>query len=242
MGLISLDDFEKQLGGAPQAPSQQPEQTPSSANIPMVMTGANIGGATMAKDPLAMKAAELAMANQAAIEKTRQEKGIEGAGPDITGRVTLAKEALRSIADVKKRMFPDGTPQSFNRMLAFASNLPRISVPFTKISTPSARPDNPFDPRDDKGASNAQNVNREMGTALSGRQLIQTGVAARPEETQALVDQFAPKLTSAAESALNGLNQLERFYTEFLQGVDPQGVKGVNVAPKKKSYRSLWGE
>ena len=54
-----------------------------------------------------------------------------------------------------------------------------------------------------------------MGAALSGRQLIQTGVAARPEETQRLIQQFAPNLFSNPKSALNGLNELEVFYKNY---------------------------
>jgi len=108
----------------------------------------------------------------------------------------LAKESIQNIQDIKKILFPTGKARPFKRTTAFASNLPECSLPIL--------PSRGWDKAE-------QDVFRKMGAALSGRQLIQTGVAARPEETQKLISQFAPSVGSNPEAALAGLNELENF-------------------------------
>ena len=73
-----------------------------------------------------------------------------------------------------------------------------------------------------------------MGAALSGRQLIQTGVAARPEETQRLIQQFAPNLFSNPKSALKGLNELEDFYKNYRQTLKGKGI--ISQSNQSKQY------
>ena len=136
--------------------------------------------------------------------KAEEEKALrlaKGITPDKAGLASLAKESIKNIQDVKEILFPDGTAKSFKRTTAFAANLPGGSLPIL--------------PSRGWGKSE-QEVFRKMGSALSGRQLIQTGVAARPEETQKLVSQFSPSGGSNPEAALNGLNELEDFYKNYL--------------------------
>ncbi|HEY9874587.1 MAG TPA: hypothetical protein V6D12_14200 [Candidatus Obscuribacterales bacterium] len=136
-------------------------------------------------------------------QKKITEKLVAGPGADLAGRVTLAKESLKNIKDIKNILFPKGDTKSFKRFVAFGSNLPGPGkkLPFNK---------------------NAQDVHRKMGAALSGRLLIQTGVAASPGERENLISQFAPNAFSNPDSAMNALNELETFYKTFLGESDPE--------------------
>ena len=116
-------------------------------------------------------------------------------------------------------MFPDGTPKSFRRDVAFGSNVPGGTAPLIGAVIPDTVPFG------EKG----QTVFRKVGAALSGRQLIQTGVAARPEETAKLVSQFAPNWASNPKSALEGLQELKSFYQSYISEIDPQKVKRASV-------------
>jgi hypothetical protein len=141
------------------------------------------------------------------LEQKKQEKIIAGVSGEVSGRVTLAKESIKNIQDIKKTLFPGGTPESFKRTTAFASNLPGGTLPLL--------------PQRGWGQAE-QDVFRKMGAALSGRQLIQTGVAAGPEETAKLVAQFAPSGGSNPQAAWNGLNELEDFYKMYLKETVPE--------------------
>lgn len=202
------------LGGQ-QAPVQ---------NSGFVTSGINRSGISM-ENLDALRATER-VKNETELEKAKQLESLKGPAGDIAGRIALARESLTNIQKIKQQMFPDGTPASFDRGLAFASNLK--STPVIGGLLPAVRPDNPIDPNDDQAAARAQNVFRQMGSSISGRQLIQTGVAARPEETQRLVEQFAPGGTSSGEAAFDALDQLEAFYKDYLRVNDPSGAKGLS--------------
>lgn len=118
---------------------------------------------------------------------------------DVGGRVTLGRESLRNLPNLKSTFFPDGTAESFRRDIA------------TKLAAGKF-------PND----KDAQNAYRWLGSMLSGRQLIQTGVAARPDETKNLIKQFGIDFLSNPESALQGLDELETFYGDFIKDVAPQ--------------------
>lgn len=132
---------------------------------------------------------------QAALEK----KQASGAGAEA-GRIALAKESIGNLKDIKKILFPDGTPESFKRSIAAESNI------FGGLSEP------------------AQNVFRKAGASLAARQLISTGVAARPEETEALRRQFVANIKSNPHAAYQALDELERFYGDYLGVADPSGM------------------
>jgi hypothetical protein len=51
--------------------------------------------------------------------------------------------------------------------------------------------------------------------------LIQTGVAARPDETKALTDAFVADVFSNPQSAYEGNVQMEDFYKDFLKTAAP---------------------
>jgi len=132
---------------------------------------------------------------QAALAK----KEATGAGAE-SGKIALAKEAIGSIRDVKSILFPSGTPESFRRSIAAESNI------FGGLS------------------EEAQNVFRKAGNSLAARQLISTGVAARPEETEALQKRFIANIKSNPRAAYQALEELEGFYNEYLGVSDPSGM------------------
>jgi len=160
---------------------------------------------------------------EAALEQKKQEKLGEGIPTSEAGKFSLAEESIKNIEDIKKTLFPDGTPESFKRTTAFASNLPGGSLPVLAS----------------RGWGKAeQDVFRKMGAALSGRQLIQTGVAARPEETQKLISQFAPSVGSNPEAALAGLNELEDFYKSYMNNVKNKGLTNSESTITKQYVRT----
>lgn len=120
------------------------------------------------------------------------------------GRYTLARESMKSLADVKKLLFPDGTPKSFKGDIATKGQIARWGAL----------------PKDKEG----QNLFRKLSTALSARQLIQTGVAARPDETRMLYKQFYANILSDPEALFEGLNQLESFYKDYTSVVSNRGA------------------
>ena len=133
--------------------------------------------------------------NQSAADK----KSMMGAGAE-SGKIALAKESINNINDIKKLLFPDGTPDSFKRGVAAESNI------FGGFG------------------QEAQEVFRKSGASLAARQLISTGVAARPEETEALRRQFIANFKSNPQAALNALNELQGFYDNYLGTADPSGM------------------
>lgn len=151
---------------------------------------------------------------------------------DKAGIANLAKESLTNIEDVKNILFPraPGTtaynPSSYRRDIAVQSNLPMNQAPLIGAVIPS-----------NVGTYGPQTVFRKVSAALSGRQLIQTGVAARPEETQKLIQQFAPSGLMSSQAALEGLTELENFYKDFIYGLQTgqidwrSGKGGGIVAP-----------
>lgn len=162
-----------------------------------------------------------AKAAQKANEQIQSEI-VKGPAEGAVGKIALANESLKNIEDIKTALFPDGTPKSFNREIAFGSNPPALNLPIIGRVGARVRRDNPLDPTDDKVVEKTQDVFRKIGASLSGRQLIQTGVAARPEETQKLLEQFGPNMFSNPEAALKGLNELQTFYKDYLHNALPE--------------------
>lgn len=158
------------------------------------------------------------------------EEAIKPPAGDIGGRIALARESLGNIDKIREDLYPNG---KFDRGIAFGSNIrASIPIPFLNKVLPTVAPNIPFLKEDDPYVNKAQNLFRRMGSALSARQLIQTGTAARPEETARLVEQYAPNVWSGDESAMTGLNELKNFYKDYLNVNDPTGQKGLNPAKK----------
>ena len=194
-------------------------QTPNLMGQDWKMNKIDLGPVTLERTPTEEEA-------QQTISRKVQEKQAEELAKGIptseAGRISLAKESIKNIQDVKKYLFPTGKASSFKRTTAFASNLPGGSLPLL--------------PQRGWGKAE-QEVFRKMGASLSGRQLIQTGVAARPEETQKLVSQFAPSVGSNPEAALAGLNELEDFYKDYIKTVKTRGINQANDSQDNDGFQ-----
>lgn len=150
-----------------------------------------------------------------------QKEIVKGPAEGAVGKIALAQESLKNIDDIEKILFPNG---KFDRGIAARGNMPGVVLPFLGKVTPRIAPDNPLDnnPKENSRAQAGQDYGRKIGAALAARQLIQTGVAARPEETQALYQQFAPNMFSNEKSARAALNELKSFYKEYLNTALPE--------------------
>ena|SRR3990167_2415213 len=155
------------------------------------------------------------------IAETKASELAKGVPTAESGKVALARESIKNIQDVKNILFPSGEAKSFKRNIAYGSNLPGGQYPLLPSVLPFAK--------------NPQNVFRKVGAALSGRQLIQTGVAARPEETAKLMSQFAPNFFSDSDAAFDGLNELEKFYNDYLYIVETKGLQSADEWAKSKN-------
>lgn len=159
------------------------------------------------------------------IEETKQIELAKGIPTAESGKVALAKESIRNIEDVKGMLFsqklPTGEydPSSYKRGTAYGSNITFGQLPIIPSNT---------------GFYTPQTIFRKMGASLSGRQLIQTGVAARPEETAKLVGQFAPSGLMSSKAALEGLNELQEFYRDYLYIVETKGLQAADEWAKSQ--------
>lgn len=157
-----------------------------------------------------------------------------------SGKAALALQSIKDIEDVKSILFPKGSAGSYRRGIALGSNLPMSSMPFIPSNV---------------GTYNPQTIFRKMGSSLSARQLIQTGVAARPDETAKLIRQFAPSGLMSSKAALEGLNELQSFYKTYLNILQTKGIaeadkwaqsqenllnKGNRAPTQKGSFSNLW--
>lgn len=175
----------------------------ASGGSPGAGSPGGMGGFAVSEiDPLT---GDVKMKNVGLEQQIKRNESIQkGAGAEA-GKIALAQESIQNIRDMKKILFPDGTAKSFNRMAAGKANLPIIGGPL------------PFD-------EEGQTLFRKGGAALAARQLIQTGVAARPEETKALVRQFMANSASNPKAAFKALDELENFYGSYLGTTDPTNM------------------
>lgn len=154
---------------------------------------------------------------EARFRQNQQDELAKGIPSGESGKAALAEESIRNIQEVRKMLFPQGTPQSYRRDIAVQSNLPFSGLPGIPQNVGTYEP---------------QTVARKMGAALAGRQLIQTGVAARPEETARLVRQFAPSGLMSSQAAMEGLQELEAFYSNYLQILKTRGIEAAEAWAK----------
>lgn len=125
------------------------------------------------------------------------DRGTEIPGGEA-GRAALAFQSGEvSLPGAKAILFPDGTPQSFRADVALKARLPFYGGPLPKDT-------------------DAQNLYRFLFDSTAAKILIQTGVAARPEEVQAEIKKFIPNFLSDAQATMDGLDQLGQFYEIFL--------------------------
>lgn len=165
-------------------------------------SGGNSGYIVDSIDPLT---GDFKLKNVGAEQQVKRNESIQkGAGPEA-GKIALAQESIKNIQDMRKILFPSGTPESFDRNAAMKSNMPLIggAMPF-----------------DEQG----QTLQRKGGASLAARQLIQTGVAARPEETKNLYKQFMANAFSNPKAAHAALDELEKFYNSYLGTTDPTNM------------------
>src|SRR3990167_11181641 len=200
--------FQGQGGG--QVPPQQsiPQGGGVNAGGGFRPKGFNYGGFNFEREPTEQDRQQEISQKVSETKATELAKGIP---TSETGKAALARESLKNISDVKNILFPTGKSKSFKRATAYGSNLPLGQYPVFPSVTPFRK--------------NPQEVFMKVGAALSGRQLIQTGVAARPEEIAKLMSQFAPNLFSNPEAALNGLDELEAFYKDYLYILETKGLQ-----------------
>lgn len=139
------------------------------------------------------------------------------------GKLSLAQESIPNIDTVIKTLFPDGTPKSFRRDIAIAANPPAFGlfkggIPFSK---------------------EGQNIARLMRTSLAGRQLIVTGVAARPDETKDLMKAFYAGAVSDPEAAFSGLMQLKDFYRSYIKNLKESGdISNIDTGAQMPEFNS----
>lgn len=181
---------------------------------------ANIGGVTFEK-PLEQRLSEQKKKAEAkvaidteykkAISKAEQE--FKAPSGDVSGRLALTKVGGDYVNNIKSILFPDGTPQSFDRKTAA---LARLNRPMQQVSRIAPNVDK-------KDVENAQNINRWFENAIKGKVLIQTGVAARPEEVESERRGFIASAFSEPESAYMALDELQGFYNSFMSLMDPSG-------------------
>ena len=205
--------FQGQGGGQiPQQPIQQGGIGQPSGNMNMgggfQPKGFNYGGFNFERQPTEQ---DIQRDIGIKVQETKATELAKGIPTSETGKAALARESLKNISDVKNILFPTGEAKSFKRATAYGSNLPGGQFPILPSVAPFRK--------------NPQEVFRKVGAALSGRQLIQTGVAARTEETAKLMSQFAPNLFSNPEAALNGLDELEAFYKDYLYILETKGLQ-----------------
>lgn len=163
---------------------------------------------------------------------------VKGPAEGAVGKIALAQESLKNLDDIESILFKDG---KFDRGIAARGNMPGVVLPFLGKITPRIAPDNPLDinPKENERAQAGQDYGRKIGAALAARQLIQTGVAARPEETQALYQQFAPNMFSNEKSAKAAIKELRDFYKGYLKTALPEQRLGKGNKELKTSFDSV---
>ena len=125
-----------------------------------------------------------------------------GMPPDQAGRLESALEGVRAIRHMKKVLFPDGTPESFQRQTAYAKS----PFPFKKPVP------NTYE---------ARTLYRRAGQAIAGKLLVQSGVQTRKEEYERLGEQMVANAFSSPREAFESLDEGEAFYRGFTEKIDP---------------------
>ena len=145
-------------------------------------------------------------------EKAIREK--KGLSIETGGKLAMVKQAKLDIQEVRDMLFPDKTPKSFKRGLAFASNLPASRFPVLGAVIPQALP---FHEKGQKIYSRLQN-------AVAAKLRVETGAQANPSEVENILARFGVTSFSDPKAAMDALNRLENFMDETINITDPRGL------------------
>lgn len=157
--------------------------------------------------------------------KKSAEKTVTGAGAE-SGKIAFIKTALKEgIPGARNILFPTGDTKSFNRTAATASTIwGGGPMPLNK---------------------DAQNLYRQLGSALSARRYMLTGQAANQQEIKEAVNQFMSQWGSDPDALAQGISQIENEFNEYLNTIDPsglyhaQGQTSSEIDPKERLKKKL---
>jgi len=141
--------------------------------------------------------------NTGITQREIEKKTKMGLAPDQAGRLQSSLEGIRASRHMKKLLFPDGTPESFQRQTAFKKNI---------FGGPTVMDES------------ARDLFRRAGQAIAGKLLVQSGVQTRAEEYERLGKQHVADAFSNPREAKKALDELETFYRGFVGNVDPSGL------------------
>ena len=143
--------------------------------------------------------------NKGIVEREIEKKTRMGMQPDAAGRLQSSLEGIRASRNMRDILFPDGTPDSFQRQTAYKKS----PFPFSKPIPNSEE---------------ARNLYRRAGQAIAGKLLVQSGVQTRESEYERLGEQHIANVFSHPNEGFDAINELEDFYSGFVKNVDPSGM------------------
>jgi glutaredoxin 2 len=157
-------------------------------------------------------------------------KSIEGKISEAeAGRYVLANTSKKEVAEARDILFPKGTAESFDRGIAAKSNLPITGGAM------------PFDEK-------AQKVYSRLSSAVAAKLLLQTGVAANPDEVKRIVSSYITDWKSDPKAGFEQLNRLENFYDDYTKLISNKKIqsnseqnKTTNNTNKKSSKYEVVG-
>jgi hypothetical protein len=151
----------------------------------------------------------------------------KGLSIETGGKLAMVKQAKGDIQEVRKMLFPDGTPKSFKRGLATASNIPGSRAPIIGAIIPQALPFH----------EGAQKIYSRLQNAVAAKLRVETGAQANPAEVENILARFGVTGTSNPEAAFDALNRLENFMDTTIDITDPNQL--FSTAGKKTNLKEL---
>jgi hypothetical protein len=134
--------------------------------------------------------------------------GETGLSGESAGKLINLETAFTDMQEARDLVFPDGTPASQRTDL-----LRRLGTPLQVGSLMGGKKSDLTD---------AQKIISRIDNAIAAKLLVQTGVAARPDEIQALRSQFQPLARLTNEANFDRMNRLERFLRSGTEVIDPK--------------------
>lgn len=148
-------------------------------------------------------------AERTAAARTRGAQSEKGLAGESAGKLINLQTAFDDLQEAKNILFPDGTPTSQRTDL-----LQRLGTPLQVGSLVGGEKSDRTD---------AQKVISRIQNAIAAKLLVQTGVAARPDEIRRLMAQFQPLARLTDEANFDRMNRLEEFLRSGAQVIDPTG-------------------